>query len=974
ISTIFEDSESNMWFGTFYSGLAKLDSKNSAVETFPELSKKLANIYIYSIIEDRNGIIWITTRGAGLVRLNPKTKDFRFYDDTSSGELKEVFQSNFLGPIIEDQTGILWIGEARSLIAFNPATEVTKVYEHQPNKPNSFPGNYSFSLHEDAQGTIWIGFDDIGLYRLDKTTETFTKVPYFSENLFDPDAFGVMSLHTQKDLLWIGTGNGLFKYHLSKQIATQYTAADGLANNNVYSILEDESNNLWMSTNNGLSRLNPTTNSFKNYDFKDGLQQLEFNQSAACRRLKDGTLYFGGQGYNFFQPAKIIENLTIPAIQFSSIKKYGSLGNFVAIKGINYLEEIVFDYSEKDFLVEIAALNFINPEKNQYAYWLEGYNDDWVQLGTKRAINFTNLSSGNYTLKVKGSNDDGLWNEQGKSIEVKILAPWWATWWAYGLYSLLLIAGGYFIYKYRKNKLETQRLKELEAVKSKMYTNVTHEFRTPLTIISGINNELKEHFKGQQKVQFEMIERNSKTMLHLVNQLLELRKIETNTPEFNFIQANIVNYLKYIVESFHSYAKTRAITFHFICTTKEILMDYDPDKVLIILSNLLSNAVKYTPNGGNIYLQVQQAEKQLEIQVIDNGRGIPQKDVPYIFDQFYKVDNLDETQMEGMGVGLALTKTLVQQLEGVISVDSQIGEGSVFKVLLPIHQKSPVQTTSPALIPTSIVKQLEEVTNHRIETSEGVPSFNKLPTLLIIEDNKDIVHYLKACVKGKYFPIIAHNGKNGVEKAIETIPDIIISDLMMPIMNGYEVLDVLKNDRRTSHIPMIMLTAKIDEAARIEGFQKGADAYISKPFNKTELLIRLNKLIELRQQLQQRYATVETLNATTDPSIQIEDEFIHQIKKLVIKHSENQNYSIAQLCRDLGIGRTQLHNKIKALTGMSTSIFMRSIRIKKGKYLLENSDKTVAEIAYEVGFNDPNYFTRCFTEEFGVSPSQVRNR
>lgn len=977
-TSIIEDKEGFLWISSNKKGLCKLNPKTNELKTFPQLSEYLninnGDLRVQNLLQDSKGNIWIVTRGNGFIRMNPETEEFKVYENLLGTNNKTGLNSFHF--VYEDHDGVILLAALGLFAVFNPETEEFKTYPYNPENNNSLPGPVTSAIFEDKNNNIWLGFYSEGVYIFNKETETFTKINHEPNDVFDPDAKIITCFYydDKNDIVWIGSTGGLFRYNNKTKESIRYTTLNGLSDNTIYLILKDDNDNLWLSTNDGISKFNPEKNVFSNYKSEDGLKQAEFNIYSGLKSKKTGLLYFGGPlGLNYFDPEQIGDNPNIPPIAISEFKKYNTQGDFVEISGINYKDLIELPYKERDFSVEIASLDYNNPSKNQYAYWLEGYNKNWVEIGNKREVSFTNLSPGNYTLKVKGSNNDGIWNETGKSINIIISPPWWGTWWAYTLYSILLLGFLYAVYQYRINKIEKIRLQELDEAKRNMYTNITHEFRTPLTVISGVNKELREQTKGKYNEHLDLIEHSSRNMLYLVNQLLELRKLEIGKTKVNFIQDDIIAYLKYLSSAFQTYAKTNDISVHFVSITNELLMDYDPDKLLMILSNLLSNAIKYSKPDSDVYLQVDEIDNQLQIRVVDSGRGIPEQELPHIFDRFYKVEYHGKDNVDGVGIGLAVTKELTELLGGQITVTSQIKKGTIFTLTLPIHNDAPITKTEEREITYSNAEKTAPLSSNNISIEDIITSTEEEAlNLLVIEDNKNIIKYLTTCLKSQWNLEFATNGLKGIEQAIDNVPDIILCDLMMPEANGFEVLDTLKNDPRTSHIPIVILTARVDEDSRIEAYKKGADSYLHKPFNKEELLVILTKLVEQRKILQERYTSQVSLKLAEGKEIHKEDHFMQELEGLILNEGAKASYSINSLCKDLGMSRTQLHNKIKALTGKSTSIFVRSLRLQKGKYLLQHSDKSISEIAYDVGFNNPSYFTKSFTEEFGVPPSNLR--
>ncbi len=543
---------------------------------------------------------------------------------------------------------------------------------------------------------------------------------------------------------------------------------------------------------------------------------------------------------------------------------------------------------------------------------------------------------------------------------------------------LLVIFNKFQVTKRQKQIIEqqTQKLKELDEAKSRFFTNISHEFRTPLTIISGMVDQVKSKPEIWLEKGTEMIKQNTIVLLKLVNQILDLRKLESKSLNLNLTQGNIVPYLKYISESFQPLAQSKGLQIHFLAESESLNMDYDADKILRIISNLLSNAIKFTPDGGHVYFQINKIHSQedgkeiLLIQIKDTGIGIPEDQLPQIFDQFYQIDDSSTRKGEGTGIGLTLIQELVNLMNGKIEATSELGKGTTFLISLPITNQSVV---TESFAPTQFAKP--EIPVEKI-IEESAPAFIKniedpsLPILLIVEDNHDVAQFIISCLEGEYQLHVAQNGQEGIDKAIEEVPDLIVSDVMMPEKDGFELCETLKQDERTSHIPIVLLTAKADLDSKISGLKRGADAYLSKPFEPEELLVRLENLLEVRKNLQKRYAS--NITTETSDALKLEDEFIQKIRKIVHENMENEDFGTLALCQKLRMSRTQVHNKIKTLTNKSTSLFIRSIRLQEAKGLLQTTDLNISEVGYKVGFSNPAYFSRIFAEEFGAPPSRTR--
>ncbi len=537
-----------------------------------------------------------------------------------------------------------------------------------------------------------------------------------------------------------------------------------------------------------------------------------------------------------------------------------------------------------------------------------------------------------------------------------------------------------------KNQLETLRLREIDDFKSRFFTNITHEFRTPLTVILGMGDQLtKVETDAQKKGMLSLIKRNGESLLRLINQLLDLAKLESNTLKINYLQGDVLSYLKYIAESLHSLANAQNVMLRVESDHLSIVMDYDPERFLQVIHNLLSNAIKFTPSGGKVILRANLHDKWLHVSVSDSGAGIPANELPHLFERFYQAKNQEHAKVGGTGIGLSLTSELVKAMGGDISVESEVGVGSTFSVKLPVTNTAAFTDKTPG---TGLKDWKSSITTLSDKSDPDLQKADtSLPQILLIEDNPDVVEYLTACLENQFRLDFAYNGMAGIEKALETIPDLIVSDVMMPIKDGFEVLETLKNDERTSHIPIIMLTAKADVESRLSGLRRGADAYLAKPFNQEELMVTVENLLELRRKLQARYSKLPALSANRengegfDSSIpqfsnsnppDPEDAFLQKFRAVVEANLSDTDFEMPHLERALAMSRSQIYRKVKALTGKSPSLFIRSIRLHHGRHLLLTTDLTVSEIAYEVGYSALNNFSDAFVEEFGERPMKVR--
>ncbi len=874
----------------------------------------------------------------------------------------------------------------------------------------------------DKKGVLWIAATK-GLWRIDTRSGEVARLGQ-KEGFEVEQYFSI--LEGEEGTLWLGTlSKGLQIYNTESGLLKVIDQNTGLSNNTVVGILSDQDGDIWVSTFNGITVLSKTGEVLFEIQEKDGLSHKEFNR---CSFLKtwDGKLIFGNViGINIIDPIKVKQIYTqkkAPKIYLTEISFFNKkLGEPIILrKNLENTNQIKLSSTHRYLNLDFALSDYLNPEKINYAYQIQNAKekkskerieeDLWINIGPKSELTLTNLPVGEFTILIKGSNHTGKWTEQHLSVQVKILPFFYNTWWFYLLCSIPIITVLFLGYRQlftEKKRLEAEvnkrtlqivkdkelieeqatKLLEMDEMKSRFFTNISHEFRTPLTIISGMVPQMENNPDQWMKKGMELIRRNSNHLLSLINQILDLRKLESGALKPNLIQADILPYLLYIIDSFRAIAQSKGIKIHLLTQQKQLIMDYDPDKMMHILSNLLSNAIKYIPGEGDIYIQIDQQnhqeKDQLQILVKDTGQGIKKEHLPFIFDRFYQVEDLASQKPQGSGVGLALTRELVNLLDGSIKVDSEWGAGTTFTLHFPISQKARLQdnqieakvnnidikeNTNPTIVPAPPVFSDQKIENPILTKNTAAEA-----SLLIVEDNPEVRLYLTACLAKDYELLMAENGQEGIDLALEKVPDLIVSDVMMPIKDGFELCDTLKNDERTSHIPIILLTAKADFDSKISGLKKGADAYLTKPFQQEELLVRLDQLLILRNKLQERYKNqLEAISLPSSPEHAIEDAFIEKFRKLILDNITEENFSVVHICRALKISRTPLHNKIKALTGLSTTAFVRSIRLQKAKHLLQTTDLNVSEVGYEVGINNPAYFSRIYSEEFGEAPARTR--
>ena len=972
--------------GSSCDGVFVLDEKKNLLEPIV-LNGFEGEFQVYrSVLFDSRGQLWLgakSLKSSAGVRMPALTKF-----NGASGKLEALshpvldqygVQESTITYMMEDSKGRIWIGSDPIGLLLVEGNSI-QVFQPKSNRPEQkdFPVN---EIRESPNGEIWVAFKDMGLFewngqQFEEYQDPEQHFPIANANSF---------LIDQKKNLWLGHGEGLTRienFQSKQPVVTNFSKEHLFPGSTVDKLIQDKNGHIWATTFKGLTLYDEASNSFITLDEFDGLQNKLFFRKG-FREIASGELLLGQDGsFYSIDPGNLFREQEQSKLVLTQV--LASEEPYQAEQSIDHLDAIRLQYSQNFFTIKYALLSFDQPEKNNYQYILEGYDKDWQQVGNRSFANYTKVREGTYTFRVRGT--DKKKRSAEKSIQIIVYPPWYRSILAYFLYALSLIGIIYIFYAYQRRrwKLQTQlqlkeqeatKLKELDLAKTRLYANITHEFRTPLTIISGMAGQVREQPQKWLERGTNMIERNSRSLLNLVNQMLNLSKLESGKLQLEFVQGNVIPYLRYIMESFQSYAATKELHLHFIADEEEIIMDYDSEKLLQIISNLLSNAIKFTPANGQIYLQIASVgdpkEPMLEIKVKDTGIGIPPDQLDKLFERFYQVDASSTRAGEGTGIGLTLTKELIELHGGRIKVSSKLDHGSTFKLLLPISNSAVLKSVEEQqrVLEAGEVALAIHPVESEIMTEDGS---SKLPPLLIIEDNPDVIQYLIACLEGHYQILEARDGDKGVEMAIKHVPDIIISDVMMPKKDGFEVCDILKQDERTSHIPIILLTAKADAASRLEGLKRGADAYLAKPFDREELFVRLEQLIELRQRLQRRYDNPEWATAEKESVMEPEDAFLLKVRQVVEEHLDDGDFSIHQLCKAVRLSRTQLHQKIKHLTGRSTSIYIRLVRLQKAYQLLKNPRLNISEVAYEVGFKDPNYFTRVFTEEFGAPPTRTR--
>ncbi|MES1197811.1 MAG: ATP-binding protein, partial [Chitinophagaceae bacterium] len=814
-----------------------------------------------------------------------------------------------------------------------------------------------------------------------------------------------------RNLMWIGTRDGLNLFDKKTKSFQTYRTEDGLRGNTILNILEDDKHNLWVSTPNGISKIfirenkisNAVALDFISYDVIDGLQSGEFNQYAAFKTSRGELIFGGANGFNIFCPGDISINKTAPVVVLTdfqifnkSVKVGETIRDRVLLqKAIYETKEITLSHKDNVISIEFAALNFSNSEKNKYKYILNGFDKQWVLTDAKvRTATYTNLDPGHYVFKVIASNEDGIWNQQGATLKITVLPPFWKTPLAYLLYAILILGILLLVrhlellrtrmrFQIEQERKEAKRMHELDLMKIRFFTNVSHDFRTPLgLILAPVEKMMKNSHDEPQKKYFQLIHRNAKRLLNLVNQLLDFRKLEMEEIYLNPSVNDIIKFTRDITDSFSDIAEKKNIRFEFNTSVDALTTSFDGPKLERILFNLLSNAFKFTPENGSVSVSVNMKKNNegniggiefIEIQVKDSGIGIPPEKRDKIFERFFQANVPDGMINQGSGIGLSITKEFVRLHGGSITLESEPGNGSCFSFILPVMKIPETVSLNREGFTNGITKLTYSLENgNAVKPTEKKVNGKKF-SILLIEDNEDFMFYLKDNLRTPFNIIEARNGKEGWQKVLGQHPDLVVSDIMMPEMNGIDLCKKIKEDQRTSHIPVILLTAQSSEETQMRGYTTGANDYLTKPFNFEMLLSRINNLLVQQEKLKMNiHKQIETNPA--DPKVTSADEkLLNQALEVVRKNIDNPDFSVEDLSKAMFMSRATMYKKITALTGITPVEFIRSIRIKKAAQLLETTQMTVSEIAFEVGFNNKKYFVKYFKKEFNVLPTTYRS-
>jgi signal transduction histidine kinase/ligand-binding sensor domain-containing protein/AraC-like DNA-binding protein/ActR/RegA family two-component response regulator len=931
IKAFAEDKQGHLWVATFLGGADVIDIKSRRVIAKhlhnPADSGSIMDNRVWSVLSDKNGNLWLGT-DEGVDRFNFKTQKFEHFNNIARG--------NAVQCIKEDPEHDIWFFSNKSFSIYNPNTHEIRHY--------AVPGR---SLFVDSKGRYWLPSYYKGLILFDKQK-------------------GVLKIYNEKD---------------------------GLPSIRTFCVLEDRSGYLWISSEKGLSKFDPGKGQFINYDKRDGLQGNQFNYGAVLQ-LPSGEFIFGGvNGFNLFNPGNVKPHKYIAPLVFTDFRVFykpvpiSDAKNAVLHEDISEAKSITLPYDQNVFTIEFSTLNYAQSHKSNYAYKLEGFDKDWNEIGEKHTAIYTNLNPGSYVFYVKSWNSDNLSKIQKIKLSIKITPPFWGTLWFKAFLVLLMLGIIYVLvcfltYKSRlKQELIMERAKarqlhELDLMKMKFFTNISHEIRTPLTLIVGPVEKMltTAMSENEQKSHLNIVYRNAQQLLRLVNQLLDFRKIESGNLKLEMKWIDIVDYINIIVGSFEQMAHDKGIILKVYAVQKEIFSFFDPEKVEKIINNLLSNALKFTNRGGSVHISISlildnqdetadvNGNRYIEIVVKDTGIGISESNLEKIFYRFFQLK--DSTNQTGTGIGLSLTKELVKLHHGRICVESIPQKGTRFTVLLPFIVSE--QEIEPHNIESVDLANPDDVLMDVKEMDENIPD----KILLIVEDNMDVRFFIHSHFEHEYKILEAADGKEGLNIAFKHIPDIIISDVMMPGTDGIELCKKLKKDERTSHIPIILLTALTSKESIQQGLSAGADDYITKPFDISLLHTKVENLFTLRRSLQMKYSGELLLQPKNITLTSPDERFLKKAIETVEKYIDDADLDSDQFAQYLGVSRMQLYRKIGALTDMTVKDFIRDLRLKRAAQLLVQNKLNISEVAYSVGFKDLAHFRRCFRQEFGMTATE----
>lgn len=1005
--------ENHLYIATEGGGLLEMNKKNKNIKQY-KLFDNENDLYAINILKslyfDGKQILCGTNLGT-IYSFDLNTKKFKlFYDSKEENSVYHISKNN---------NGDILIGGVNKLgmTIFTKEGKIINKFPISDNKETSF---YNVRcIYELKSNTYLIGTRNDGLYLYDENKKEILKFRHDPSKKTEkqlPENYITNIFKDSAGNIWIGTfGGGLCRFDINNLSFDTFSTKNGLPNDNICAITEDNNRHLWVSTISGIFDFNIDTKETVNYSYSSGIRINEFTPHAVTKST-DGTIIFSGNnGFVFFDPLRMAINPYVPPIGLNNIyinNRKISMGDEYNIlhEQLNNQEEIILSYNQANNIsLEYSALNFVLSDRNQYAYILEGFDNDWNKVGTRRMAYYTNIPPGKYTFKVIGSNNDGVWNYEGKSISIKVLPPFWQTWWAYIIYVVVIISIIYFIlrYFYEKKQLENEvKLKQAESkareefhqARNKLFTNFSHELRTPLTLIMSPLEDMVQNDKNipdNVRKNHQLMYSNSLRLRRLVNNLMDFQKQESGNLKLKIDEDNFVEFSDEMVSLFNEMAQSRSINLELFTSNPHINLWFDKGLMEKVYFNFLSNALKNTPDKGSVTVSIceksideikkdypQQttifsAEEYIIVHINDSGAGIAQNELEKIFIPFYQVAQ-NEHSASGTGLGLSLSKAIIEMHHGIVWAESPDNSGAAFICILPILPKSAYNSDEILNMYTENEDSSNLYTQSESKRNDNTANTSEIKTgshtVLVVEDNIEVRNYIISQLVDRYKIIEASNGAEAIDKAVNNLPDLIISDLMMPKMDGMEMTQVLKTDLRTSHIPIIMLTAKTMPDDIKEGYETGADDYITKPFNSSVLVARVNNIIQSREKLKELYGKRFSLESLGVEATSADERFLQKLYQVIENNVSNPELKLDGFSKEIGMSRANLYRKIKAVTDLSPNEFIRNFRLEMAAKILKESQLSVSEVYVAVGFNSHAYFSNCFKALYGVSPSEYASQ
>jgi len=1023
---VYEDSKGFLWL--IAREIYKCNPHSGKIiETYTNESFNKSWSYENKLLEDDDGRIWVGAEEEGLYYLDIKYKASKDSLTVQSVSSKKVFGDCTVTDLHEDADGNIWTAVLfrdvatnmyySELYKINPAGDIKNKYPiaQWPQISDLQRDLFINHIYSDGTGDIWLA-TGFGLVRLSEKSGKISNYIFSESDVLTLNQNKVLSIcpdpYAPDNYLWIGTdGMGLLRFNIYDGVFDHVVEAKEIPGNHIASIMADDLRNLWAATDQGLARLTidkkgGTILNVHSFDKSDGLITNDFTYyygHNAVKTIDGGLIFTGPKGFQIIQPKNIHPdpNVDPPPLHITDFlvnynpADFGQAGSPLD-KPISLTKSITLAHDQNTLGFELTTPDFKSPGRVAYAFMLENYDKDWVNNGNDRTIRYTKLPPGEYLLNLKVEHGDGLWSNSTAALHIQILNPWWLSLWAYILYFLLVLALAWWIYRFQTNrqklklsstlnKLEAEKLKELDAMKSDFFANISHELRTPLTLISVPVDNMLNRIKDSANIKsLNLIKRSTHQLQHYITDILDLSKLEANKLKLKIREVDIVAYARYIVATFESRSSQKKISLIFTSFADELICYVDPEKLNSILSNLLVNAINYTPAGGRIDFSISICDgKKFEhcsrsggcaiISVKDTGIGIAKDKLPFIFDRYYRVEDKLSEKVSGTGLGLTLVKELVQLHKGNIDVMSKEGKYTRFVIKFPLG----IDHIKPDnLVDASRYEISDEFENYDPDPTktekpgEALPVDSNAKIVLVIEDNETMRSIIRQGLSADYQVLEAADGEEGEQMAIETSPDLIICDVMMPRKSGFEVSEGLKSNEITSHIPIILLTGRADISDRMTGLETGVDAYLVKPFNAGELKLQIKNLLEQREKLKLKYSSQTILSVVESETKSIDEVFLEKVTRIINNNISDEKFNVQSLLLELGMSRTQLHRKLKVLVNQSANELIQNIRMQKASEMLKNKTASISEISFRVGFTNPSYFARAFKQHFGHTPSE----